>query len=201
MAVLQTMNLTLSPCCPSDRADFIDLERDPEVMHFLNGGAVDHENTEPNDVTFLMPRGTEPYIWTARRTANGEFVGWFCLFPESETLAEIGYRLRRKDWGQGLASEGASALVNWGFRAAGYDKVVACTMAVNHGSRRVMEKIGMRYTRTVSFDADHFPGSEQGEVWYELTRSEWASNQAAVQFEPTVIQGGRLSSCRQTKNQ
>ena len=119
MAVLQTMRLTLGPCCPADRADFIDLERDPEVMRFLNGGyPVDREQADP-DAPFLMPRGTEPYVWTARRTINGAFVGWFCLWPESETLAELGYRLRRADWGQGLASEGASALVNWGSEAAG----------------------------------------------------------------------------------
>ena len=174
MAVLQTMQLTLSPCCPSDRTDFIDLELDPEVMRFLNGGhAVDHEQAEP-DATFLMPRGTEPYVWTARRTTNGAFVGWFCLWPESETLAELGYRLRRMEWGQGLASEGASALVNWGFESGGYDKIMASTMAVNLASRRVMEKIGLTYARTVTADwPDPIPGSEYGEVWYELMRSEW----------------------------
>ena len=175
MVVLQTTNLTLGPCRPSDRADFIDLERDSEVMHFLNGGAVDHESTDPNDVTFLMPRGTEPYVWTARRTGDDDFVGWFCLFPESEALAEIGYRLRRKFWGQGLATEGAAALVGWGFETAGYDRIVACTMSVNGGSRRVMEKIGMRHARTVPVGAAHLPGSEHGEVWYELARSAWTA--------------------------
>ena len=173
MSVLQTTHLTLVPCCPTDGADFIDLELDPEVMRYLNGGhAVDHEHIDPN-ATFLMPRGTEPYVWTARRTANGAFVGWFCLSPESQTLAELGYRLRRMDWGQGLATEGASALINWGFGSCGYEKIVACTMAVNNGSRRVMEKIGMKYARTVSVDAAPFPGTEYGEVWYELTRSGW----------------------------
>lgn len=174
MAVLQTTRLTLSPCCPSDRSDFIDLELDPEVMRYLNGGrAVDVEHVDPN-ATFLMPRGTEPHVWTARRTANGAFVGWFCLWPESETLAELGYRLRRMDWGQGLAAEGASALIDWGFRCAGYEKVVSCTMTVNHASRRVMEKVGMTHARTVSVDwPDPFPGCEDGEVWYELMRSGW----------------------------
>ncbi len=174
MTVLQTMRLTLSPCTPRDRADFIDLERDPEVMRFLNGGyAVNRETTSP-DATFLMPTGTEPYIWTARRTANGAFVGWFCLWPEGERLAELGYRLRRMDWGQGLASEGALALVNWGFESGQYDKIVATTMAVNLGSRRVMERVGLSYARAVMYDGpDPIPGSEHGEVWYELTRSEW----------------------------
>ena len=174
VAVLQTMKLTLSPCSPSDRADFIDLELDPEVMRFLNGGhAVDHEQSYP-DATFLMPRGTEADVWTARRTSNGAFVGWFCLWPESERVAELGYRLRRMDWGQGLAKEGASALVNWGFRSGRYDKIFASTMAVNHPSRRVLEKIGLNYARTVYFDwPDPFPGSEGGEVEYELMRSAW----------------------------
>lgn len=107
MVILQTMRLTLSPFCPGDRADFVELELDPEVMRFLNGAP------------FLMPRGTEAHVWTARRTASKAFVGWFCLWPENETLAELGYRLRRMDWGQGLASEGASALVDWGFTSAG----------------------------------------------------------------------------------
>ncbi len=177
MTVLQTMTLTLSPCRPSDSADFIDLERDPEVMRFLNGGhAVDLERGDP-DATFLMPRGTEPHVWTARRTSSGAFVGWFCLWPESERVAELGYRLRWLDWGQGLASEGASALVNWGFRSGQYDKIFSSTMAVNHASRRVMEKIGLTYARTVYDEwPDPIPGSELGEVKYELMRNGWTES-------------------------
>ncbi len=174
MAVLQTPHLTLRPCRPSDRADFISLELDPQVMRFLNGGrAFDPEIPDPNS-TFLMPRGTEPYVWTARRTRDDTFAGWFCLWPESETLAELGYRLPHAEWGQGLASEGAFALVDWGFRSGGYDRIVATTMAVNLASRRVMEKLGMRHTRTQHVDwPDPIAGSEHGEVWYEVTRPEW----------------------------
>lgn len=175
VVVLRTQRLTLSPCSPEDRDEFMELERDPEVMRFLNGGhAVDHTRIDP-DAPFLMPRGTEPYVWTARRTAHGTFVGWFCLWPESDTLAELGYRLRRADWGQGLASEGAAALVDWGFRSAGYDRIMASTMAVNRGSRRVMEKLGMRHMRTVHLDwPEPIAGSEEGDVEYELTRAQWS---------------------------
>ena len=155
----------------------MDLERDPEVMRFLNGGhAVDLEQSDPH-ATFLMPRGTEPHVWTARRTTNGAFVGWFCLWPQGERLAELGYRLRRMDWGQGLASEGASALVNWGFKSCHYDRIFASTMAMNHASRRVLEKIGMKYARTIDVDwPDPIPGSVDGEVEYELMCSEWSSS-------------------------
>ena len=174
MVQLQTANLRLAPCRSSDAADFIALERDPDVMRFLNGGAVDHQKIDPEQAPFLMPRGTESYVWTARRTTDSAFVGWFCLFPETEMKAEIGYRLRRACWGQGLAPEGASALVTWGFTSGGYEKIVATTMAVNQGSRRVMEKIGMKHTRTEFADfPDPIPGSEHGDVWYELTRGEF----------------------------
>ena len=89
-------------------------------------------------------------------------------------MAELGYRLRRQEWGHGFASEGAKALVDWGFRSACYDTIVAATMAVNQASRRVMEKVGMTHRRTDFAEwPDPIPGSEHGEVWYELTRAGW----------------------------
>ena len=174
MTVLQTFNLTIRPCNPRDSADFIALERDPEVMRLLNGGHVDGPVHSPLDGTYLKPRGTEPYVWTVLRKQTVSFVGWVCLWPESERVAELGYRLRRAEWGRGLASEAASVLVDWGFASVGYDKVIASTMTVNHASRRVLEKLGLQHVRTVSADwANHIPGGESGEVHYELTRPRW----------------------------
>jgi RimJ/RimL family protein N-acetyltransferase len=142
MPILQTARLTLTPSVPADAADLMALERDPDVMRYLNGGyAVDHAHDNSN-ATFLMPRGTEDYVWTARYTSNNAFVGWFCLWPDSETIAELGYRLNRANWGQGLAAEGALALINWGFANCGYNRIFASTMAVNIGSRRVWKKSG-----------------------------------------------------------
>lgn len=72
-------------------------------------------------------------------------------------------------------------MINWGFAIAGYDRIVATTMAVNRASRRVMEKIGMYHVRTVQTDfSDPIPGSEQGEVWYEATRTEWQALTTSV---------------------
>lgn len=171
VAVLRTKTLTLSPCCPADCADFMALEREPEVMRFLNDGYAVNQQLSDANSPFLMPRGTELYVWTARRTANGIFVGWFCLWPESESVAELGFRLRRMDWSRGLATEGTSALINWGFRHGGYDRIFACAITVNRASRRAIETIGLNYVRTLSFDwPDRFPGVEEGEVQYELLR-------------------------------
>jgi RimJ/RimL family protein N-acetyltransferase len=58
--------------------------------------------------------------------------------------------------------------------------VIAQAMAVNAASRGVMTAIGMRYVRTYfpSWD-DPLPGSEQGEVEYEMTRGMWEALRAA----------------------
>jgi RimJ/RimL family protein N-acetyltransferase len=177
LTILQTKTLILTPCCTTDRAEFMALEHDPEVMRFLNGGyAVDH--SKPNlDAPFLMPRGTEDYVWTGRRTSNGVFVGWFCLWPEREKVGELGYRLDRIQWGQGLATEGARALVNWGFGSDRYDKIFASTLMAHAASRRVLEKTGMIHARTAyASNAPSVPGSENGEAVYELMRRDWNDN-------------------------
>jgi len=58
-----------------------------------------------------------------------------------------------------------------GFVTVGLRRLWAETMAVNTRSRRVMERLGMRYVRTrVGEWDDPIPGWEQGEVVYELTR-------------------------------
>ncbi|MDD9369291.1 MAG: GNAT family N-acetyltransferase, partial [Acidimicrobiales bacterium] len=82
----------------------------------------------------------------------------------------------RRCWGKGLASEASRALLGHAFDTVGQRRVIAQTMAANTGSRRVMEAIGMRYVRTF-FTAweDPLPGSELGEVEYEMTRTMWTA--------------------------
>ncbi len=64
------------------------------------------------------PGGVLGY-WAGFR--GDEFAGWWALNPDpdDERQAELGYRLRRDQWGQGLATEGALALLAHGFETAG----------------------------------------------------------------------------------
>jgi RimJ/RimL family protein N-acetyltransferase len=156
VTTLHTPRLTLTTCTPQDCPDFIALEQDPEVMRFLNGGKSVDRATAEAVASFLMPDGTEPHVWTARHP-DGAFVGWFCLWPDDDGSAELGYRLKRTEWGQGLAYEGAKALVGWGFEKAVYESITACTAVDNVASRRVMEKVGMTHLRT-----------QKGEAWYQI---------------------------------
>src|SRR5579871_289536 len=123
-ASFKTARLKLSLVRKEDRANLIALERDPEVMRFLNGGRPTPENGEADGAGYLTPRGGENYVWAARRIRSAAFVGWFSLRPAGESVAELGYRLRRDAWGQGFASEGASALVAKGFVEMGLERIV-----------------------------------------------------------------------------
>ena len=170
--VLETERLVLRPVTEADKADLIALERDPEVMRFLNGGRTQPPDEPDEDASYLTPRGHEPDVWAAVEKGSGSFVGWFSLRRGAEPgSAELGYRLRRAAWGRGYGSEGAKALVEAGFVRLRYKRIYAWTMAVNLASRRVMEKAGLRYVRTVHLDLpDPLPGNEQGDVEYESTR-------------------------------
>lgn len=176
--VLKTERLRLREFTAADVDLFVDLDGDPEVMRFLS-----HAPTSRDEIaSTLLPRLLGQYrtgplgTWAAEDRGSGEFLGWFELTttPERPNEAELGYRLRRAVWGRGLATEGARALVDKGFGELGLDRIWAETMFVNSGSRRVMEKAGLRYLSTfqVHFD-DPLPGTEHGEVEYGLTREQW----------------------------
>lgn len=176
--VLETERLRLREFTAADAHLFVELDADPEVMRFLS-----YAPTSLDEVTStLLPRLLGEYrdgvlgTWAAHDRETGEFLGWLSLTPTPDrpTEAELGYRLRRAAWGRGLATEGARALVDRGFAELGVTRIWAETMFVNAGSRRVMEKAGLRYLRTfhVAFD-DPLPGTEHGEVEYALTREQW----------------------------
>ena len=109
-------------------------------------------------------------------SVGDEFVGWWSAsaFGSDSRLAGLGYRLVRSAWGRGLATEGARAMVDQAFADSQVQTVSASTMAVNAGSRRVLEKVGLQHTDTwVQEWDDPIAGWEQGEVRYDLTRDEW----------------------------
>jgi RimJ/RimL family protein N-acetyltransferase len=58
---------------------------------------------------------------------------------------QIAWQLARRDWGQGLATEGALAVLDYAWVELGITEIVAITAAVNTPSRRLMVKIGMHY--------------------------------------------------------
>lgn len=120
---------------------------------------------------------------------DGSFVGWWILQPPNGPdqpkvagEADLGYRLLRRCWRRGYASEGARELIRYGFADLGLDRIFAQTMAVNTASRATMNAVGLNFARAfISGEpyAEPIPGAEQGEVEYEITRATWQRRQEA----------------------
>ncbi|MFK3983317.1 GNAT family N-acetyltransferase [Micromonospora sp. NPDC050397] len=193
---LHTDRLLLVPLADRHLELEVQLDSDPEVLRFIAGRAhsrdevvVSHEQrmalTEKVDgLGYWMAFGTEGGSRGSTAPASeekGEFVALMMLppahgpdQPDDPMVAELGYRLPRRCWRRGLASEASRALLRHAFDTVGQSRVIAQTMTVNTGSRGVMEAVGLRYARTYFpvWD-DPLPGSELGEVEYEMTREMW----------------------------
>ena len=178
---LATERLVLRQFTEDDVGNLVELDSDPSVMHFINGGRPTPRHEIESDI---LPAFLDYYerfagygFWAAIERSSGRFVGWFHFRPAKAAHpneVELGYRLRRSAWGNGYATEGSRALIHKGFAELGVQRVVAFTMVVNVASRRVMEKAGLRFVRTFQQPwPDYIEGQEEGDVEYALLRSEW----------------------------
>ncbi|WP_433342589.1 GNAT family N-acetyltransferase [Micromonospora sp. CA-111912] len=196
--ILRTDRLLLVPLADRHIEAEVQLDSDPEVLRYLYGRARSRDEVvesharrialadKVDGLGFWMAfgsdggaRGSTP----PAREDEGEFVGLMMLppahgpdQPDDPTVAELGYRLARRYWRKGLASEASRALLRHAFDTVGQGRVIAQTMAVNTGSRGVLEAVGMRYVRTYfpTWD-DPLPDTELGEVEYEMTHAMWAA--------------------------
>jgi ribosomal-protein-alanine N-acetyltransferase len=78
-------------------------------------------------------------------TASGKLAGWCGLkYLEDTGEVEIAYGFAKAYWGNGLASEAAAAVMQYGFDQLRLDRIVAVVWPENIASVRVLEKLGMR---------------------------------------------------------
>ena len=182
---LETERMVLRQFERDDLELVVELDGDPEVMRYINGGRPTPRDEIRDDYLpawlAYYDRGDRYGFWAAIEKGSGAFLGWFHLRPEpgdADDEPELGYRLSAAAWGRGYATEGSRALIRRAFEELGARRVYATTMAVNVASWRVMEKSGLRYVRTFHQPwPDRIEGEEQGDVEYALTREEWAKAQ------------------------
>ncbi|GAA2364969.1 N-acetyltransferase [Catellatospora methionotrophica] len=198
--ILRTERLLLVPLADRHLELEVQLDSDPEVLRYLFGRARPRDEVVAAHAdrmahagkvdglgfwTAFGPVGGAPGATPPASEEDGEFIGLMMLppahgpdQPADPTVSDLGYRILRRHWRKGFASEASRALLRHAFDGVGQSRVIAQTMAVNAGSRGVMEAIGMRYVRTYfpTWD-DPLPGADLGEVEYELTREMWQAGQ------------------------
>jgi RimJ/RimL family protein N-acetyltransferase len=143
----RTPRLLLRRPVAGDLAEMVRLNADPEVMRFVGDGKPRTPEATRAGLAKLcdMPRLYEGLGgWVAQERSTGRFVGvFFLVYIPKTTEVEIGYRLRKSAWGKGYATEGAAALLRYGFTELELDRIVAVTYPANQASRKVLCKIGL----------------------------------------------------------
>lgn len=160
---IETKRLRLRPLQISDHKSLDALLGDREVMEFSDDGPLDTDK-----VGIWLRTQIEEYktdsgikILAVENKSTSVFIGYcgLTLFSDVDGSAEIeiGYRLIRKFWGYGYATEAASAIRDYGFSELKLDRLVAFIEPVNRRSIRVAEKLGMTYEKEVMLEGYDYP--------------------------------------------
>jgi RimJ/RimL family protein N-acetyltransferase len=174
--MIETARLILRPWRDSDLPPFAEQNADPVVMRFLVGVLTREESDAYVAQAERHLVETGYCKWAVEAPGVAPFIGAVGLsrvkFEASFTPAvEVAWRLHRRYWGHGYATEAARAAIEDGFARVGLNEIVALTTLVNKASQRVMERLGM--TRTIEFD---HPGvaensSLRRHILYRLARA------------------------------
>jgi RimJ/RimL family protein N-acetyltransferase len=157
MAGLATERLVLRRWQADDEEPFAQMNADSEVMEFFPAVLT---RAESDALAGRIEAHFAEHgfgLWAAELRGEGAFVGYVGLaVPRFQAhftpCVEMGWRLRREHWGKGLATEGARAVMRYGFAELGLTELVSFTVPANVRSRRVMEKLGMTHDAREDFE-------------------------------------------------
>jgi len=179
---LRTHRLYLRRWRASDRETFAALNSDPRVMEYFPAPL---RREESDALVARIESHFEQHefgLWAVEIVDLAPFAGFVGLsVPRFEAnftpCVEIGWRLAAEYWGCGYVTEGARAVLAFGFEQLRLAEIVSFTAPGNLRSRRVMERLGM--THNPSDDFDH-PALAEGHplrrhVLYRLARPEHQS--------------------------
>ncbi len=154
-----TRRLTAQRLRDTHQDDLLRMDQDPRIMNSIGGVRSEEESRA------YLQRNLDHWdkhgfgLWMLRLSADGSFVGRAALrnfhFAGNDEFV-LGYALIPEYWGMGLATEVATAIVDLAFSRLGFDNLVAGTLSDHWVSRNVMEKVGGRYERDVTYkEAPH----------------------------------------------
>lgn len=177
---LESERVILTEISVDDALLLFELDSDPDVMKHLTDG----KPSTMQDIASAMERIRKVIekfqykfgFWLAYSKENHEFMGWFHFRPGKSTPddvknIELGYRLKKKFWGKGYATEVSTRLIDIGFEKYELDSVFATTMKANLASQKVMQKLGLKHAS--DYEEEGFPGEDKSAVKYVIKKNDW----------------------------
>jgi RimJ/RimL family protein N-acetyltransferase len=153
---IETHRLVLRDWTKDDVESWAQMNADPRVMEFFPS-TYSRERSLETAAQMREELLRDGFGWLVVEVKGGmPFAGAVALqrvpFEAHFTPAyEIGWRFRRDAWGNGYATEAASALRDFAFRELHWPEIVAMTAAINLRSRKVMERLGMTHDAADDF--------------------------------------------------
>ena len=147
---LVTERLYLRPITADDLDAVFALDGDPEVMRYIKQPFTEKSQAKAYLQQVREYNEKHPGLgrWAMLERATDAFVGVFLLkHLDGTEEIEVGYRMHRRFWGRGYATEMTKALLQYGFGQLGLRRIVAIAQPANRASTHVMEKSGMRFEK------------------------------------------------------
>jgi RimJ/RimL family protein N-acetyltransferase len=172
---LRTARLRLVPCADEHLDGLHAMNSDPEVMRYLSGRPETRNETQAMIDRVKARWSKDGYSWWCiLEQHSGEVVGAGCIQnlrrkgpePDASCPLEIGWRVRRDKWRQGIAIEAAIAMADFAFEKLGAKTLYAVCDPENTASSAVMIKLGMRYRGLEDW-------YERKVTTYEITSEAW----------------------------
>ena len=171
---LTTERLLLRAWRDDDRGAFHAMNADPDVMATI-GPVMTRAQSDAFMNRIMQHFADHGYgVWCVE--FDGRPVGYTgFMVPWFRDGVEIGWRIRSEYWGRGIAPEAAIECLRHGFEEIGFDEIISFTAVSNTNSRRVMDKIGLRYDPDGDFDHPSVPDGSplKPHVLYRLGRADW----------------------------
>lgn len=147
--ILETDRLILHETTAHQAEDMYNLNNDPDVIKYTgNDGFVSIEKSLEFITNYSDYKKYGYGRWTARLKENDEIIGWCGLkFLDDMQEIDIGYRLHKKYWGKGYATEAAKACLEWGKAQQGIKRVIGMAEKENLASIRIFEKLNMQFEK------------------------------------------------------
>lgn len=141
-----------------DTQDLFDLDQNPEVMKFINGG----KPTSIEDIkNIFLPRMASYTnaekgwgLWSVKVSESRSFIGWvlvrpmdfFSDNPQFNDL-ELGWRFKQESWGKGYATEAAKSIMQALIENKSASQYSAIAVTDNTASIGIMKKLGMQFIK------------------------------------------------------
>ncbi|BAZ00420.1 putative acetyltransferase [Tolypothrix tenuis PCC 7101] len=155
MFSIETKRLILREFQPQDLHQLAPILANPQVMKFSLTGILSSVQTQEKIDSFITSYKAFGFgKWAVIYKESNQLIGYCGIAIEQidhVTEREIGYRLHPNFWGKGLATEAASATIQYGFEQFKFIDIIGIVNPANTASVRVLEKIGMKYEKATIF--------------------------------------------------